>query len=112
MTLFLRAQPCSLFAFACRARGVASSGGSFVWPPDLEKMVFTIVTRTKLIEQRERAAATLTRYVLARLVVPSVVSSMALAGPCVAVATQRCHAFLECAARGACGFDHLFLAGP
>ena len=29
--------------------------------------MFTIVTRTKLIEQRERAAATLTRYVLARL---------------------------------------------
>ena len=29
--------------------------------------MFTIVTRTKLLEQRERAAATLTRYVLARL---------------------------------------------
>ena len=38
-----------------------------MWPDDLQKMVYAYVIRAELIEHRQRAAATLTRYVLARL---------------------------------------------
>ena len=41
--------------------------GAFVWPDDLVKMVYLFVIRADLIEHRQRAAATLTRYVRARL---------------------------------------------
>ena len=38
-----------------------------MWPDDLQKMVYAYVIRAELIEHRQRAAATLTRYVLAWL---------------------------------------------
>ena len=38
-----------------------------MWPDDLQRMVYALVIRTELTEQRHRAATTTTRYELARL---------------------------------------------
>ena len=49
------------------SRIASSAGASFVWPDDVEEMVYVLV-RSELIKQRrKRAASSLTRYVLARL---------------------------------------------
>ena len=46
---------------------LSSTGAAFVWPDELEELVYVFV-RTDLVKRRrQRAAACLTRYVLARL---------------------------------------------
>ena len=57
---------CALPAFLILHRRAAFAD-AFVWPDDLQKMVYAYVIRAELIEHRQRAAATLTRHVLARL---------------------------------------------
>jgi len=57
---------CAIPAFLILHRRAAFAD-AFVWPDDLQKMVYAYVIRAELIEHRQRAAATLTRYVLARL---------------------------------------------
>ena len=64
--------PCDVCAFVRQPRAqprriASSAGASFVWPDDVEEMVYVLV-RSELIKQRrKRAASSLTRYALARL---------------------------------------------
>ena len=94
------------------SRIASSAGASFVWPDDVEEMVYVLV-RSELIKQRrKRAASSLTRYACTcsahAAVVPCHKDPVAFARPHAAVATRSRHAcVMGCAARRASGLEDI-----
>ena len=90
----------------------SSTGAAFVWPDELEELVYVFV-RIELVKRRRQRAAACLRYspracAAHAAVVRHACAPVALAGPCAAVATPSCDAcVVGCDESGASGFEDI-----